>query len=53
MAKKSPPSGSAPARTDSGPADPASEATDHAAGIKKAQVQAARGGDAAQPAESR
>src|SRR5687767_14992204 len=39
MAKKSPPSGSAPARTDSGPADPASEATDHAAGVKKAQLQ--------------
>ena len=39
MAKKSPPSGSAPARTDSGPADPASEATEHAAGVKKAHVQ--------------
>ena len=39
MAKKSPPSGSAPARTDSGPADPASETTDHAAGLKKAHVQ--------------
>jgi catalase len=39
MAKKPPPSGSAPARTDSGPADPASEATEHAAGIKKAHVQ--------------
>ncbi|MCW5659716.1 MAG: catalase [Burkholderiaceae bacterium] len=39
MAQKSPPTGSAPARTDSGPADPASESTDHAAGVKKAQVQ--------------
>ena len=39
MAKKAPPTGSAPARTDSGPADPAHETFEHTAGLKKSQLQ--------------
>ncbi len=39
MAKKAPPTGSAPARTDSGPADPAHETFKHTAGLKKSQLQ--------------